>query len=551
MKKTTLLLLVSLMVSQTMTQWVNNYWGNNTSDNQIQNSKGLAVATDHNGNCYVTGYTVNPETGSDIILIKYNEAGDTLYSKIYTGTGNGEDRAFGIAVDEYDNVYITGQISMTGRGLELIVLKYNKYGNLLWTKTYGATNQNMDDAGLAITLDHYNRPYVTGFCTSQDGARKIVTIRFNTYGNTAWVKIEDGPGSMDSQGFGIAVDETDNIYVTGYVTTTTGKDIIIIKYSQNGIEKWIEIQDGAASEDDVAYGIAFDANNKLYVTGYTTVDSSQNNTDVVLMKVTPSGNVNWVKTYSGGSGISSDKAFGIIVDNENRVYITGETSNSSQGKNYLTLKYNTAGIKQWSSVYNGPGNGDDYANAINLLSNKVVVTGASWGTGENFDYATLNLNKNNGNLSSLTRYSFSGNSNDIAKDVAVSNNNTIYVTGYSELVVNNKITNSAISTMMIKDNDREQNSGTTNTPEQFSLNQNYPNPFNPSTTIKFSIGINCQVNLVVFDMMGKEVDIIVNNELAAGEYSITYTNKNLSSGIYFYSLSAGSFKDVKKMTIIK
>jgi uncharacterized delta-60 repeat protein len=552
MKKSILLLLVSLMVSQIQTQWISNYWGNNRGDNQIQNSKGLAVATDHIGNCYVTGYTVNAGSGSDIILIKYNEQGDTIYSRVYSGTGEGEDRAFGIAVDELDNVYLTGQVSMSGRGLELIVLKYNKNGNLLWESTYGATDQNFDDAGLAITLDRNSRPYITGYCTDPDGARKIVTIRFSTNGNIAWANIEDGSGSMDSQSFGIAVDETNNIYVTGYVTTSTGKDIIIIKYTQNGNVKWSYIQDGGSGEDDVAFGIAVDDNNKLYVTGYTTVDSTQNNTDVVLMKVTPTGTLSWMQTYSEGTGISTNKAFGIVVDEQDRIFITGETSNSAQGTNYLTLRYNTSGTKIWSSVYNGPGNGDDYANAVkNLTNSKIVVTGASWGTNENFDYATLNINKSNGHVSTEYRYSFSGNSNDLAKDVAVSPDNSIYVTGYSELVVDNSAASTAISTTMIKTNDREENSTSTIAPEKFSLSQNFPNPFNPSTTIKFSIGENSHVNLVVYDMMGRTVDILVNNELTSGEYSITYTNKNLSSGIYFYSLSAGSFKDVKKMALIK
>jgi uncharacterized delta-60 repeat protein len=552
MKKSILILLVSLMVSQIQTQWISNYWGNNTGDNQIQNSKGLAVATDHNGNCYVTGYTTNPGSGSDIILIKYNDQGDTLYSRVYSGTGNGEDRAFGIAVDELDNVYLTGQISTSSRGLDLVVLKYNNFGDLLWSKTYGATNQNFDDAGLAITLDHDNRPYVTGYCTDEDGSKKIVTIRYNQNGNRAWVNTEDGQGSMDSRGFGIAVDETDNIYVTGYITSSTGKDMIIIKYAQNGIEKWAQIKNGTANEDDVAFGIAVDDNNKIYVTGYTTVDSTQSITDVVLIKVNPNGTFSWTKTYNEGSGLSTDKAFGIIVDEQDRIFVTGETSNSAQGTNYLTLRYNTSGTKIWSSVYNGPGDGDDYANAVkNLNNNKIVVTGASWGTNDNFDYATLKINKNNGNVSTEYRYSFSGNSNDIAKDVVVSPDKSIYVTGYSEIVVDNNATSSAISTTMVKNSDREENSASTIAPEKFSLSQNYPNPFNPSTTIKFSIGENSHVNLVVYDMMGRTVDVIVNNELTSGEYSITYTNKNLSSGIYFYSLSAGSFKDVKKMTLVK
>ncbi|HJY64773.1 MAG TPA: T9SS type A sorting domain-containing protein, partial [Ignavibacteria bacterium] len=285
--------------------------------------------------------------------------------------------------------------------------------------------------------------------------------------------------------------------------------------------------------------------------GYTTVNGAQNNTDVMLMKLNTNGSVNWVKKYNEGSGISTDKAFGIVVDSDNRIYVSGEASNSSQGKNYLTLKYNTSGNLQWSSVYDGPGHGDDYANAISLLSSsRIVVTGASWGVNQNFDYATLKIKKNDGGVQSVSRYSLTGSSNDIAKDIDVSNSNTIYVTGYSELIVDNKGSGAAITTLMEKDNDEETNTGN-NIPEKFLLLQNYPNPFNPSTTIKFEISDNMPVKLVVYDMLGRSVDKLVDSELKAGSYSIVYTNKNLSSGIYFYELSAGNYKDVKKMTVVK
>jgi hypothetical protein len=90
-----------------------------------------------------------------------------------------------------------------------------------------------------------------------------------------------------------------------------------------------------------------------------------------------------------------------------------------------------------------------------------------------------------------------------------------------------------------------------NTPSSFSLHQNYPNPFNPSTTIKFEISNSGLVKLVVYDMLGKTVDILVNQNLEPGSYSINYTNKNLYSGVYFYELTAGDFKDIKKMSLIK
>lgn len=92
-------------------------------------------------------------------------------------------------------------------------------------------------------------------------------------------------------------------------------------------------------------------------------------------------------------------------------------------------------------------------------------------------------------------------------------------------------------------------------PEKFTLSQNYPNPFNPSTKINFGIPETGLVNVTIFDMSGKEVSVLLNENKTSGNYSITFNGANLSSGIYYYRITASlngiSFTDTKKMTLIK
>jgi hypothetical protein len=88
-------------------------------------------------------------------------------------------------------------------------------------------------------------------------------------------------------------------------------------------------------------------------------------------------------------------------------------------------------------------------------------------------------------------------------------------------------------------------------PQTFSLNQNYPNPFNPSTKIQFSIPYSSFITLEVFNTIGEKVGTLISNELNAGTYSYDWNAKNLSSGIYFYKLQAGSFVQTKKMILMK
>ena len=88
-------------------------------------------------------------------------------------------------------------------------------------------------------------------------------------------------------------------------------------------------------------------------------------------------------------------------------------------------------------------------------------------------------------------------------------------------------------------------------PEGFRLYQNYPNPFNPSTLIGYQLSANNFVSLKIFDIAGKEISTIVNNNQPAGNYEVTFDGGGLSSGIYFYKLSAGDFSETKKMSLVK
>lgn len=88
-------------------------------------------------------------------------------------------------------------------------------------------------------------------------------------------------------------------------------------------------------------------------------------------------------------------------------------------------------------------------------------------------------------------------------------------------------------------------------PVKFKLFQNYPNPFNPSTNIMYFISQATIVTLDVYDILGRNVQSLVNSKQSPGQYTVTFDASNLSSGIYFYRLVAGSFVDVKQILLMK
>ncbi len=91
----------------------------------------------------------------------------------------------------------------------------------------------------------------------------------------------------------------------------------------------------------------------------------------------------------------------------------------------------------------------------------------------------------------------------------------------------------------------------TEVPSDYSLHQNYPNPFNPSTKITFDIPSASFVELTVYDGLGRKIKTLVSQQLSAGSYETAFDGFSYSSGVYFYEITAGSYKDVKKMVLIK
>ena len=88
-------------------------------------------------------------------------------------------------------------------------------------------------------------------------------------------------------------------------------------------------------------------------------------------------------------------------------------------------------------------------------------------------------------------------------------------------------------------------------PAAFKLEQNYPNPFNPSTTIQYSLSGSQFITLKVYDVLGNEISTLIDEHKQAGSYEISFNASSLPSGIYFYRLEIGSYRETKKMILLR
>ncbi|MEO0125933.1 MAG: SBBP repeat-containing protein [candidate division WOR-3 bacterium] len=340
----------------------------------------------------------------------------------YNGPANLDDEAHGLAVDNSGNVYVTGYANGYGEVLDYGTVKYNANGTQLWSAIYDG---GITDIAWAIAVDNSGNVYVTG---ESDG--DILTIKYSTNGTQLWTARYDY-GSADL-GRAIAVDNSGNVYVTGSsIGSGTNFDFVTIKYNTNGSQLWVARYNGPANGRDYVEAIAVDNSGNVYVTGSS--EGSGSNYDYATIKYNTNGSQLWVARYNGPAN-NEDRPFGtrcIAVDNSGNVYVTGSSYGSAANPDYATIKYNTNGSQLWVARYNGPGNAEDWARAVAVdNSGNVYVTGSSAGSGTSWDYATIKYDAN-GNQLWVARYNGPGNYYDNAFDLAVDGSGNVYVTGGS------------------------------------------------------------------------------------------------------------------------
>ena len=536
----------NVSISQVSQEWINTY---NSPTNGPDNP--VAMTVDNSGNVYVTGVSSTSTTGRDIATIKYNSSGVEQWVARYDN-GSGDD-VKGITVDASGNVYIAASIVVNNSGVQATV-KYNSSGVEQWVALLGVPVGSPAGPGngkSCIATDASGNVYVGGsriFGSGQNGS--YLLTKYNSNGDSVWTRTYKGSHFLAGLGSGIVCIKVDGsyIYVTGKSfdqnpDLSASAFATTIKYDLSGSHQWMRKDTLVNGSDDVI-GMDIDASGNIIVI----CDFGFN---LITYKYNSSGAMLWKRIYSGIAGDYYDEVTGLALDASGNIFLTGNSHRSVGDRDFLTLKYDASGNLLWERFYNGSGNDGDYSKGISVdASGNAYITGLTYETNFNFDYTTIRYDADGTQRWKIRYDGGFTNRRDEPVTIETDPDDNVIVTGISSRGVNTDDYATIKYSQSVGINQFS-----TVIPEGYYLSQNYPNPFNPVTSLEFGISSgergSGSVSLRIYDILGKEVAVLVNSILQPGLYKFIFNASGFNSGIYFYRLETDNFSAVRKMILQK
>jgi hypothetical protein len=520
----TIILLTSILLSQDVQEeWINT----------IQNQYSVDIKLDEYNNVYVL--TLNYS------LIKYDSNGDELWNVTYEDSTGGET-AVDFAIDDDNNIYVTGHKNGIDSWSDIVTVKYDSNGNHLWDIVYQSPSWADVSESVGLAIDSSNNVYITGFSyysTESTGYSRCVTIKYNSNGDEEWISIYEPVYDNWVQPSAIVVDNSGLVYITGGDGTKSGQIInynnfVTISYDTDGLMQWDVFYYGNQYGWATGKDISLDLDNNVIITGDCWEPEGH---EIVTIKYNNNGNLIWdshlvTQSYS----FTPDH---IAIDSGNNSIVTCNGFHE-----YQIVKYDQSGNELWVVNTIKP---EDLA--IDQEDN-IYVTGYFDIFGNyDYDYSTVKYTPE-GTQEWLIQYNGVDDYSDYSKAIALDNSGNVYISGkcYSQ--------NFDVSCVTIKYSQTTSvNQGTYVILE--NRLSNYPNPFNPSTTISFSIQSNSNIELSVFNTKGQITKTLANNTFTKGSHSVIWNgednnNKQVSSGVYYYKLSInGKIESMKKCLLLK
>jgi uncharacterized delta-60 repeat protein len=277
---------------------------------------GWSVVIDNVDNIYICGQT----DSNSFQVIKLNSVGTIQWQRILLGAS--VNAAFSITLDSSNNLYVCGYSTISASS-NMQIAKYNSSGTLQWQQRISGP---LSSFAFGIAVDSSSNVYVTGTADNN-----ILILKYNSSGSLQWQRSIASAG--DSSGRGAVVDSSGNIYICGYVYISFNLyELVLLRYNSAGTFQWQKSLGSSANEYGLS--IAIDSSDNIYISGYVETSPGSTVFNCLIAKYDTSPNLQWQRTLSSSG---SDYGFAITVDNSNNIYVCG-ASNVSGTNDFLIAK---------------------------------------------------------------------------------------------------------------------------------------------------------------------------------------------------------------------
>jgi len=346
---------------------------------------GKAALLDSSGNLIIS--SSNGGTIRSYLVLKLDATGAKVYGKAVGSTASITN--YGADIDGSDNVYQNGTQfggGVLGTTWNMFATKFNSSGNLQWQRNLGEGATN--DQGTKVAVSSAGNGYYVGSVGSP-----AIVLKLNSSGTTQWGRVWGGSVSTY---YGVGIDSSENVYAcgasnTGYSSLTAH----VVKYNSSGTVQW-QRRYGDGTSQTLFDGVKVDSNGDVYAVGGTYL-SSAGSQDGMIVKYNSSGTLQWARRIGS---TQSDKYVDVAFDSDNNVYAVGEHRDPSGATKTraLIVKYNSSGTIQWQRIL---GTADYSIRAKGIVvdeSNNLYITGEADGVGTGGDDAFILFVPNDGSL---------------------------------------------------------------------------------------------------------------------------------------------------------
>jgi hypothetical protein len=370
----------------------------------VDNSGNVIVAGDFNSSSIVFGAASLLSAGSDDwFVVKYDAAGNVLWARQAGGVA--VEKAYGVTTDAGGNIIVCGEFRTDSVvfgtdtlhhifGADILIVKYDPAGNVLWARGAGGAGDDFADdvavdanGNIYLCGEYFSQTLVIGSDTLQNssfGYSDLFVVKLDSSGNILWAR--GSGGDRNERGFDIVCDTAGNAYLAGLMVSPfiffgndtlinaglRTSDICLLKYDPNGNPLWGRRAGGSMPDD--GYAVRIDAAGNIFMAGPfmstvfpfgTDTVSCAGSVDIWVLKYDPSGNPLWIRSAGGPD---NDFGYNMTIDGAGNVYAVGTFTSASItfGTTVLTnasagtadvfmVKYDSNGNVLWATSAGGPG----------------------------------------------------------------------------------------------------------------------------------------------------------------------------------------------------